>query len=540
MYNVIVTDAVSDTGLNALYVHPEFTVDKQTDLTPEQLKEKIKDYDALIVRSQTTVTEEIINAADKLKVIARAGVGVDNIDIEAATRKGIIVINAPAGNTIAATEHTMAMMLSLARNIPQAYGSLTSGKWERKLFKGVELYKKTLGVVGMGRIGTEVAKRAKSFEMNILGYDPFLTEDRAKKLGVTKATLDDIAEQADFITVHTPLTKETRGLIDAEYFKKVKKGVRMINCARGGIIDEQALVDAVNSGIVAGAAIDVFEQEPPTNEGLTRNPKIIVTPHLGASTAEAQEKVALSVSEEIVDIFTTGAVQHAINVPHVSASAQRKIKPYLTLSEQMAEFLIQVFKKAPEQIKINYYGDLFGEDTGLLTRQIIKGLLSYYLDANVNIVNVMQILKEHGLSYSVQKNAAHKGFANYIELAVTHGDEEATIGCTVLNGFGGRIVSINGYRLDMKPEKYLLYIKHIDVTGMIGRVGSILGKNGINIGSMHVGRKAVGGEAVMILTVDKPTNEKVEEELLALPNLHGVQFVELTVPELAEKETIHQ
>lgn len=540
MYNVIVTDAISDTGLNALYTHPEFAVEKQTDLTPEQLKEKIKHYDALIVRSQTTVTEEIINAADKLKVIARAGVGVDNIDIEAATRKGIIVINAPAGNTIAATEHTLAMMLSLARNIPQAYASLTSGKWERKLFKGVELYQKTLGVVGMGRIGTEVAKRAKSFEMNILGYDPFLTEDRAKKLGIKKATLDEIAEKSDFITVHTPLTKETRGLINADYFKKVKKGVRFINCARGGIIDEQALVDAVNSGIVAGAAIDVFEQEPPTNEGLTRNPKIIVTPHLGASTAEAQEKVALSVSEEIVDIFTTGAVQHAINVPHVSASAQQKIKPYLTLSEQMAEFLIQVFKKAPEQIKINYYGDLFEEDTGLLTRQIIKGLLSYYLDANVNIVNVMQVLKEHGLSYNVQKNAAHKGFANYIELAITHGDEEATIGCTVLNGFGGRIVSINGYRLDMKPEKYLLYIRHIDVTGMIGRVGSILGKNQINIGSMHVGRKSIGGEAVMILTVDKPTNEKAEEELLALPHLHGVQFVELTIPEETEKETVHQ
>ncbi|GAY77099.1 D-3-phosphoglycerate dehydrogenase [Sporolactobacillus inulinus] len=403
MYKVIVTDPISASGLKALTEHDAFQVEQRVGLEPEVLAEVIGDYDALIVRSQTQVTRDIIQAADRLKVIARAGVGVDNIDIDAATEKGIIVINAPAGNTIAATEHTLAMMLALARNIPQAYGSLTSGKWERKLFKGVELYQKTLGVVGMGRIGTEVAKRAKGFQMNILGYDPFLTEDRAKKLGIIKASLDEIAAQADFITVHTPLTPETRGLINAEYFEKTKKGVRFINCARGGIIDEQALVDAVNSGQVAGAAIDVFEHEPPENPGLTQNPKIIVTPHLGASTTEAQEKVAESVSEEIRDILTSGSVQHAINLPHISATVKQKIKPYLTLSEQMAELLMQIFKKAPKTIKINYYGELFLEDTGLLTRQMIKALLSYYLDSSINIVNVMQVLKAHGLSYSVQK-----------------------------------------------------------------------------------------------------------------------------------------
>ncbi|GEB76794.1 phosphoglycerate dehydrogenase [Sporolactobacillus inulinus] len=531
MYKVIVTDPISASGLKALTEHDAFQVEQRVGLEPEVLAEVICDYDALIVRSQTQVTRDIIQAADRLKVIARAGVGVDNIDIDAATEKGIIVINAPAGNTIAATEHTLAMMLALARNIPQAYGSLTSGKWERKLFKGVELYQKTLGVVGMGRIGTEVAKRAKGFQMNILGYDPFLTEDRAKKLGIIKASLDEIAAQADFITVHTPLTPETRGLINAEYFEKTKKGVRFINCARGGIIDEQALVDAVNSGQVAGAAIDVFEHEPPENPGLTQNPKIIVTPHLGASTTEAQEKVAESVSEEIRDILTSGSVQHAINLPHISATVKQKIKPYLTLSEQMAELLMQIFKKAPKTIKINYYGELFLEDTGLLTRQMIKALLSYYLDSSINIVNVMQVLKAHGLSYSVQKNAAHKGFTNFIELEIGNGEDKATIACTNLSGFGGRIVSVNGYRLDMEPERYLLYIDHMDVPGMIGNVGSVLGKGKINIGSMYVGRETIGGKAVMVLTVDKPVPEAIRSDILRINDLNDVQFAEINIEE---------
>lgn len=531
MHKVIVTDAISKTGLRALIGNPNFEVVQKTDLSPAELIDEIKDYEALIVRSQTKVTREVIAAGDNLKIIARAGVGVDNIDIEAATEKGVIVINAPAGNTIAATEHTMAMMLAMARNIPQAYQSLTAGRWERKLFKGVELYQKTLGIVGMGRIGAEVAKRAKGFRMNILGYDPFLTDDRARKMGIIKASLDTIAEQADFITVHTPLTAETRGLIDADFLAKTKRGVRLINCARGGIIDEEALINAVDSGQVAGAALDVFVHEPPENPGLTQNPKIVVTPHLGASTAEAQEKVAQSVSEEIVEVFETGSVQHALNLPHISASVQQKIQPYLTLSEQMAELLMQVFQKAPEKIKINYYGELFLEDTGLLTRQMIKALLSYYLDSAINIVNVMQVLKAHSLSYSVQKNAAHKGFTNFIELEIANGDDAATIACTYLPGFGGRIVSINGYRLDMEPEKYLLYISHLDVPGVIGHVGSILGKGHINIGSMYVGRRAIGGQAVMVLTIDKPVPDEVRQEVLSIPDLQDIQFVEINIPE---------
>ncbi|MFD2617806.1 phosphoglycerate dehydrogenase [Terrilactibacillus laevilacticus] len=541
MYKVLVSDPISDTGIQALTDHPDFLVEKQTNLTPDQLKSIIGEYDALIVRSQTTVTAEIIQAADRLKVIARAGVGVDNIDIQAATRKGVIVVNAPNGNTIAATEHTLAMMLSLARQIPHAYISMTEGKWDRKTFKGVELFEKTLGVIGTGRIGTEVAKRAKSFEMNILAYDPYLTEEKAQKLGFTKASLDEIAEQADFITVHTPLTKETKGLIDANYLSKTKPGVRIVNCARGGIIDEAALAEAVKSGHVAGAALDVFEHEPLDNETFRHHPNIIVTPHLGASTAEAQEKVAQSVSEEIIDIFTSQNIQHAINVPRMSAEVQQKMKPYLELGDQIAQLVIQLFKKAPDKITVDYYGDLIEEDTGLLTRTLIKGILSYHLSDSVNIINVLQLLKEQGLTYTVQKNASRHGFANYMSLTLHHGSETATIGATVLNGFGGRIVNINDYRIDLIPERYMLSIRHFDVPGMIGRVGSILGENGVNIGNMQVGRKAVGGEAIMMLTVDKPVDNQVIDKLLTLPDLEHVQLVEIKDDETSNhtEEAVH-
>ncbi len=324
MYKVLVAESISERGLQALYDHPNFTVDNRPDITVEELYEDIKKYDALIVRSQTQVNEELLQVADKLRVVARAGVGVDNIDVNAATKRGVLVINAPGANTIAAAEHTVAMMLAMARNIPYAHISTSDGKWERNKFKGIELYEKTLGILGMGKIGAEVSKRAKSFGMKVLGYDPYLTEERASQLGITKATLDDIAEQSDFITVHTPLTKDTKGLINDDYLANTKKGVRLINVARGGIIDEQSLVRALASGQVAGAALDVFETEPSPNEDLLNHPNVIVTPHLGASTIEAQEKVAQEVSEEIIEIFETNSIRHAINMPQVSGETQKK------------------------------------------------------------------------------------------------------------------------------------------------------------------------------------------------------------------------
>ncbi|TWD98770.1 D-3-phosphoglycerate dehydrogenase [Neobacillus bataviensis] len=537
MYKVLVTDGISNTGLKSLLDHPNFVVERQPTLPTEELKKIIGDYDALIVRSQTKVTEDLLLSADKLQVIARAGVGVDNIDVNAATRKGIIVINAPGANTMAATEHTLAMMLALARKIPQAHQKTAAGEWDRNSFKGVELYKKTLGVIGMGKIGTEVAKRAKSFGMNILAFDPYLTEDRAKKLGMTKASLDVIAEESDFITVHTPLTNDTRGLINDDYLSKTKKGVRFVNCARGGIIDEKALVKAIQSGHVAGAALDVFEKEPVANEELLQNPNIIVTPHLGASTVEAQEKVAQEVSVEIIEIFERQSIQNAVNMPQMSGETQAKLQPYLLLGDQMGQLVIQLLnKQAPSKIEINYYGNLIDEDTELLTRTLLKGILSYHLSDSVNLINALHLLKEQGVSYNVVKNATNKGFANYMELSVSNGQETAKIGATVLNGYGARILKINQYRIDVKPEKYLLYIKHRDVPGMIGRVGSLLGDHDINIGTMQVGRTEVGGEAIMVLTLDRTLSANVIKVLKLIDGLQEAQVLELTTVGSYESE----
>jgi D-3-phosphoglycerate dehydrogenase / 2-oxoglutarate reductase len=537
MYKVLVTDGISNTGLKSLLDHPNFVVERQPTLPTEELKKIIGDYDALIVRSQTKVTEDLLLSADKLQVIARAGVGVDNIDVNAATRKGIIVINAPGANTMAATEHTLAMMLALARKIPQAHQKTAAGEWDRNSFKGVELYKKTLGVIGMGKIGTEVAKRAKSFGMNILAFDPYLTEDRAKKLGMTKASLDVIAEESDFITVHTPLTNDTRGLINADYLSKTKKGVRFVNCARGGIIDEKALVKAIQSGHVAGAALDVFEKEPVANEELLQNPNIIVTPHLGASTVEAQEKVAQEVSAEIIEIFEKQSIQNAVNMPQMSGETQAKLQPYLLLGDQMGQLVIQLLnKQAPSKIEINYYGNLIDEDTELLTRTLLKGILSYHLSDSVNLINALHLLKEQGVSYNVVKNATNKGFANYMELSVSNGQETAKIGATVLNGYGARILKINQYRIDVKPEKYLLYIKHRDVPGMIGKVGSLLGDHDINIGTMQVGRTEVGGEAIMVLTLDRTLSANVIKVLKLIDGLQEAQVLELTTVSSYESE----
>ncbi|WP_335869857.1 phosphoglycerate dehydrogenase [Bacillus sp. 2205SS5-2] len=528
MYKVLVTDSISDTGLAYLIQHPNFTVDKQPTLPFEELCEIIGEYDALIVRSQTKVTEQLLHYATNLQVIARAGVGVDNIDVKTATRKGMVVINAPGANTIAATEHTLAMLLALARNIPQAHQQTTTGEWNRGAFQGVELYRKTLGVIGMGKIGTEVAKRAKSFGMNLLGYDPYFTEERGQKLGIQKASLDEIAAESDFITIHTPLTNATKFLINDDYLRKSKPGVRIVNCARGGIIDEGALVRAISAGKVAGAALDVYQTEPPTNVSLFHHPHIIMTPHLGASTIEAQEKVAQEVSTEIIDILQSKIIRNAINMPQISGETQRKMAPYLKLGEQVGQLAVQLLNTAPDRIDIAYYGDLLEEDTDLLTRSMVKGLLSHHLSDSVNLVNAFHLLNEQGVTHNIQKNTGNNGFANFILLTLQHGSEKAAIGATVLNGYGGRIMKINHYRIDIKPENYLLVIQHQDVPGMVGKVGSMLGMHKINIGTMQVGRADIGGEAIMVLTLDKKIGSEILALLKEIDGLEGAQLLELT------------
>ncbi|MDK7751767.1 phosphoglycerate dehydrogenase [Staphylococcus ureilyticus] len=530
MYKILVSDPISPDGLKSLTDHSDFNVDIQTDLNETELAEIIPNYEGLIVRSQTQVTSNIIAAAPNLKVIARAGVGVDNIDVEAATKHGVIVINAPDGNTISATEHSMAMILSMARNVPQAHQSLKNGKWDRKAYRGTELYNKTLGVIGAGRIGIGVAKRAQSFGMNILAFDPYLSEDKAKELNVTRATVDEIAEQADFVTVHTPLTPKTRGIVDKAFFEKAKPTLQIINVARGGIIDEDALVEALDTNQIQGAAIDVFESEPATESPLVAHDKIIVTPHLGASTVEAQEKVAVSVANEIIDIFEHGNVVNAINAPKMSFNEiNDELKPYIELSKLTGEVGIQLLEKAPRELQIKYKGDIALDDTSLLTRTLVSGVLRQDLAERVNLINALVLLNEQGVSYNIEKDTKHRGFSNYIELTLINKDTQIKIGATVLNGYGPRIVRINEYPVDFKPEKHQLVINHNDRPGIVGRTGQILGEYNINIASMHLGRTNQGGNALMILSIDHPVTQDVIDALYEIEGFNLIRSVELDV-----------
>ncbi|NHN28757.1 phosphoglycerate dehydrogenase [Paenibacillus agricola] len=527
MYKVLVMDGISDLGIQLLNDAPDVTVDKKTGLSESELIAIIADYDALMVRSQTKVTPSIMGAAEKLKVVGRAGVGVDNIDLEAATSRGIVVINAPDGNTIATCELTFAMMMSVARSIPQAYKKTVSGEWDRKTFVGVELRNKTLGILGMGRIGSEVAKRAKVFGMNVIGYDPFLTEERANQMGVKLGSVDDIAAQADFITVHTPLTPETRHIIARPQFQLMKKGVRIINCARGGIIDEAALVEAIDAGIVAGAAFDVYEQEPPqADHPFLNNPKIIVTPHLGASTVEAQENVAIDVSEEVLHILRDEPFKNAVNMSPVPPAVLSKLQPYFNLGDKLGQFIGQTTQGAIKEIIVNYSGDLADVDTAPLTRYIVRGILGNQLES-VNIVNAMHLAKAREVNIVIQQSVATQTFTNLVSVTTKAKNEEHVVAGTLLAGYGERIVQIDQYPVDIAPSGNLLLISHNDKPGIIGKVGTLLGANDVNIATMQVGRKVIGGSAIMILSTDKPTPKNVLEQLRLLPELTGVNELAL-------------
>ncbi|MBU7216930.1 phosphoglycerate dehydrogenase [Staphylococcus gallinarum] len=532
MYKILVSDPISPEGLKSLTDHKDFEVVTNTELSESELIEKIADFEGLIVRSQTQVTADVIAAAPNLKVIARAGVGVDNIDIDAATKHGVIVINAPDGNTISATEHSMAMILSMARNVPQAHKSLKEGKWDRKTYRGTELYNKVLGVVGAGRIGLGVAKRAQSFGMKILAFDPYLSEDKAKELNVIRATVDEIAEQADFVTVHTPLTPKTKGIVGEAFFAKAKPTLQIINVARGGIIDEEALLNALNEDRIQAAALDVFETEPATESPLVKHDKVVVTPHLGASTVEAQEKVAVSVANEIVDIFENGNVLNAINAPRMTYNEiNEELKPYIELSKLTGEVGIQLLEKAPRELHIKYEGDLALDDTSLITRTLVSGVLRQDLGERVNLINALVLLNEQGVSYNIEKNTKHRGFSNYIELTLINKDTQIKIGATVLNGYGPRIVRINDYPVDFKPEQHQLVINHTDKPGIVGRTGQILGEFDINIASMHLGRTNLGGNALMVLSIDHPVNQNVIDALFQIEGFNNVRSVELDIPQ---------
>lgn len=522
MFRVLVSDKMSKEGLAAL-------VDCENITYVEQNVDEVSDleiYDALLVRSATKVTEAVMEKMPNLKIIARAGVGVDNIDIPAATKRGIIVVNAPSGNTISTAEHTLAMMMALSRNICQANYSLKSGEWNRSAFQGVELKGKTLGIIGFGRIGSEIAKRAAAFEMTVLTYDPFLTQARAEKLGVNQVTLDELLTNSDVISVHTPLTKDTKSLLNMESFKKTKPGVMILNVARGGIIDEDALIHYIKNGHVSGAALDVFTSEPPENTELIKLDQVIATPHIAASTAEAQLNVALIVVEEVINFANGQPVRNGINLPAVSQKDLAKIGPYYELNKSMGTIISKLADQTIKSLDVIYSGDVTSLETDLSTRGLLAGFLQPKVDFVVNDVNGPVVAKDYGISYGEKYSDNGSAYTNLVKVEATTAQSKFTIEGTWIKEIGPRIVNINGFAVDFAPTGNILVVEHSDIPGVIGKIGQILGSNDINIGTMQVGRQELGGAALMILTVDRALQPELKAELREVAEINRITNIE--------------
>ena len=516
---ILVSDEVSDSGLAPLR-DAGFAVEKRTRLTAPELREALADCAGLVVRSETKVTADVMDQAPQLRVVGRAGVGVDNIDVPAATERGIVVMNAPDGNTITTAEHTIALLVALARRVPQANSSLKSGKWDRKSFVGVELQGKTLGIVGMGRIGRAVAARARAFGMSIVAFDPFLAPEQARDWDVELAPLNQVLSRADFLTIHTPLTEETRGLINRESFALMKDGVRVINCARGGLIDEDALHEAITSGKVAGAALDVFVSEPPsTDHPLLALDEVVVTPHLGASTTEAQEGVAFTVAEQMRDYLLTGALRGAVNVPALGAKELLALTPYIELSEKLGRFQAQLTSGPVSEVKLQFSGELAELNGAPVTRAFLAGLLRD-VSARVNAVNALLIAEERGIRVTTAYSRG-ADFVPAIRTEVKRVDGQRVVSGTIF-GLGeqkreGRITEIDGFHIEAVPHGHMVVMHNQDVPGVIGRVGTIFGERGVNISRFHLGRRERGGEAMAVIEVDAPLQPDTLDQLRALP-----------------------
>lgn len=523
---VLVSDRISDKGIEILK-KAGLTVDVKTGLKPDELKAHIGGYNGLVIRSATKVTSEIIDAAVNLKVIGRAGSGLDNVDRTAATKKGIVVMNTPGGNTITTAEHTIALIFALARLIPQATASMKAGKWEKKRFMGVELFNKTLGIIGLGNIGSQVAKRAQGLEMTVIAYDPFLSEDRAKALGIEKVELPELFSRSDFITIHTPLTPETKNLINSEAIQKMKEGVRIINCARGGIVNEKDLYDALKSGKVAGAALDVFEKEPPGDFALIELDNVICTPHLGAATAEAQENVAIAVAEQIVDYLVHGTIRNAVNFPSIPADQVVRLQPYLNLAERLGSFAAQVFEGGITEITIEYRGDAAELNTAPVTIAAIKGLLTPILEETVNFVNAPFIAKERGIEVKETKSAGAGDYQGMLVLRIKAKDKERLFAGTLFSRKDPRIIRIDNFAVEIVPEGIMLLIYNMDKPGVIGNLGSFFGRNNINIARMHFGRESAGGVAISVISIDTPITPVHLEEIKKMPNILSAKLLNL-------------
>ncbi len=516
MPKVLISDDLSPRAVE-IFRERGVDVDMKVGLKPEQLKEIIGDYDGLAIRSATKVTKEILEAAHALKVVGRAGIGVDNVDIPAATARGVVVMNTPFGNSITTAEHAIAMMFALARDIPQANVSTHAGKWEKSRFMGVELTGKVLGIIGCGNIGSIVADRALGLKMKVLGYDPFLTPERATDLGIEKVELDDLLARADFITLHTPLTDQTRGILNAESLAKTKPGVRIVNCARGGLIDEDALKAAIESGHVAGAALDVFAVEPAKESPLFGLEQVICTPHLGASTNDAQENVALQVAEQMADFLMQGAIVNALNTPSLSAEDAPKLRPYLRLAEQLGSFIGQVTEGGLSSITIEYQGHVAGLNQRPLTAVILKGLLSSRLET-VNMVNAPAIAKQHDIKVTESRNNQASDYQTAIRVTVGNGKGKRSITGTLF-GDKPRIVSIDGVPTEAELTAHMLLIENQDKPGFIGSLGRTLGDGQINIAAFHNGRLEAGQRAFCLVSVDQRIDDSLLKRIGSLPNV---------------------
>jgi D-3-phosphoglycerate dehydrogenase len=524
---ILVSDSIADEGLNILREEKSVEVVVNTKLKPDELKEVIKDFDALIVRSSTKVTKDIIESASNLKVIGRAGTGLDNVDVDAATKKGIIVMNTPGGNTISTAEHTFSMILALSRKIPQAYVSVRKGEWDRKSFIGTELLGKVLGIIGLGRIGSEIAKRAIAFGMKIVAFDPYLSEEMAKELEVKLVDFKELLKISDYITVHAPLTSETKYIIGEEEFKLMKDGVRIINCARGGIINEGALCDALKSGKAAGAALDVFEKEPPGETPLLKLENIIATPHLGASTEEAQVSVAVDIVKQVLDALLGRGIRNAVNVPCIEAELLKHIQPLINLAEKIGLLIAQLAEGRVHEVKIRYAGDITLHDTKPVTIALVKGLLSRVLVENVNYVNAASLAKDRGINITESRSTDTEDFVNLIAAEVVTDKSRCSIYGTLFTKKDPRIVKINEFYVDLIPSGNLLVISNIDKPGIVGYIGNLMGSHNINIAGMTFGRVAPGGEAITVLNVDSTVPKEVLGEIKKGKNIKDAKLIQL-------------
>ncbi len=527
MPKVLVSDSVDQAGIDILSQVAQ--VDVKTGLSPEGLVQIIPEYDALMIRSGTQVTKAVIEAGTHLKIIGRAGVGVDNVDVAAATRQGIVVVNSPEGNTIAAAEHALALMLSLSRYVPDANQSVKSGQWNRKQFIGAEIYKKTLGLVGLGKIGSHVAAAAKAMGMKLLAYDPYISTERAEQIGCRLVELDVLFREADYITLHVPKTPETTNLINAEALAKMKPTTRIINCARGGLIDESAITEALESGRIAGAALDVFANEPLESESPLRalGKNAILTPHLGASTAEAQVNVAVDVAEQIRDVLLGLPARSAVNIPGLYPEALDKLRPYLELAETLGNLVGQLAGGRVDSLTVRLQGDLADRESKPIVIAALKGLLSPALRERVNYVNASIEAKERGIRVVETRDASVRDYTDSLHLEAKGSLGEHTVTGALLGDGEIRITNVDDFPINVPPIQHMLFTRHRDMPGIIGKIGSLLGSFNVNIASMQVGRKIVRGDAVMVLSLDDPLPEGILNEIMKVPGIRDAYTVTL-------------